>query len=366
MKCLAILASAVLRLLVGTYTEGTGAEGVYLYEFNEETLDSQLLSAAPAGNPSFVIASPDGRFAYSVNEFHDGREGVSAYSIHGDEIRRVDSLTIPRALVDGSDPCNLLLLDNVLVSSNYTGGSLTAFRLTNKGAFNGIAQYTSFSANLYNRITGEDKGTEDAHMHCAVVSPDGKYVFATNLGNDCIHRFALREGDFPLGECEVAWRNIDYLRLSKLGPRHMVFSADGRFAYLLGELGDRLVVFSYSDGALEPIQSIKAYSGRGHGSADIHLSPDGRFLYTSHRLKKDGIAIFKVDPVSGVVSAAGYQETGLHPRNFALTPDGRFLLCACRDSGRIEIYSIDASTGLLTPTGKSIDLPAPVCVQILP
>ena len=365
MKCLAILVSGVLRLLVGTYTEGTGAEGVYLYEFNEETLEARLLSVAPSGNPSFVVATPDGKMAYSVNEFNDGREGVSAYAIRGDKIQRVDSLKIPRAMVDGSDPCNLLLLDNALVSSNYTGGSITTFWLTNRGKFNGIAHHFSSGMELFNTLTGASRGTQAAHMHCAVLSPDGKYMFVTNLGNDCIHRFTVREGDYPLGEETVAWRNSNPLGLNQLGPRHMVFSADGRFAYLLGELGDRLVVFTYQDGTLRPIQDTKAYNGRGHGSADIHLSPDGRFLYTSHRLKKDGIAIFKVDPESGIVSAAGYQETGLHPRNFALTPDGRFLLCACRDSARIEIYSIDAETGLLTPTGRSITLPAPVCVQII-
>ena len=383
MNILAVLISGVLRLLVGTYTEGTGAEGVYLYEFNGETLESRLLSVAPSGNPSFVIASPDGKMAYSVNEYNDGREGVSAYAIRGDKIQRVDSLKIPRAMVDGSDPCNLLLLDNALVSSNYTGGTLTVFRLTDQGLLNGIGQYFCFGSEITNKTTGRQIGKEDAHIHCAVLSPDGKYVFTTNLGNDCIQRFDRRGGDYPLGAPSTAWQNrrtmpawlyaqelkgssLAKLAPNKCGPRHMVFSADGRFAYLLGELGDRLVVFAYSDGNLRVIQDFAAYSGNGHGSADIHLSPDGRFLYTSHRLKKDGIAIFKVDRQSGKVSAAGYQETGQHPRNFAITPDGRFLLCACRDSARIEIYSIDADTGLLTPTNHSIDLPAPVCVQILP
>ncbi|MBO4465755.1 MAG: lactonase family protein [Bacteroidales bacterium] len=366
MNMLAVLISGVLRLLVGTYTEGTGAEGVYLYEFNEETLESRLLSVAPSGNPSFVIASPDGKMAYSVNEYNDGREGLSAYTLTGDEIVKVDSVALDPTVTSGADPCNLLLLDGALVSSNYTGGSVSVFWLTKRGRFNGFAQEYSASGELYNVWTGESKGQVSAHMHCAVLSPDGKYVFVTNLGNDCIHRYTLREGDYPLGEAVIAWRNADPLGLSSCGPRHMVFSPDGRYAYLLGELGDKLVVFAYHDGELLPIQRIKAYNGRGHGSADIHLSPDGRFLYTSHRLKKDGIAIFKVDPVSGIVSAAGYQETGLHPRNFAITPDGRFLLCACRDSGRIEIYSIDTDTGLLTPTGRSIDLLAPVCVQILP
>jgi 6-phosphogluconolactonase (cycloisomerase 2 family) len=146
----------------------------------------------------------------------------------------------------------------------------------------------------------------------------------------------------------------------------MVFSADGRFAYLLCELGDKLVVFSYEDGSLTPVQTLTAYDGEGHGSADIHLSPDGRFLYTSHRLRQDGIAIFSVNPKTGRVKRAGYRETGRHPRNFALSPDGRFLLCACRDDNRVEIYAVDPATGALSLTDRRIEVGAPVCVQFLP
>ena len=338
-----------LRLLVGTYTEGTSAEGVYLYSYDAQTADCQLLSLAPSGNPSFVIPSPDGRMAWSVNEFNDGRQGVSSYAIDGNSIVLLESVPIPKEKADGEDPCNLLYTGDALVSSNYTGGTVTSFPLTPGGRIEGMSQYF-----------GYDKGF--AHMHCAVLSPDGKYIFVTNLGNDCVHRFERGTGGHPLGKAVVAWRHKG---LRKFGPRHMVFSADGRFAYLLCELGDKLVVFSYADGTLTPIQTLTAYKGKGHGSADIHLSPDGRFLYTSHRLRKDGIAVFSVDPSSGKVRKAGYQETGVHPRNFAISPDGRFLLCACRDSNAIEIYGIDPQSGALTPTGKRIDIGAPVCVQFL-
>lgn len=336
------------RILVGTYTEGTPAEGIYLYSFDLETGETALLSKAPSGNPSFVIASPDGRKAWSVNEFNDGREGLSSYSIDGDTVTLVDSVTIPKDKVNGADPCNLLYTGDALLSSNYSGGTLTAFRLSEEGRIGELTQHF---------------GQEGAHMHCAVLSPDGKYIFAANLGNDCVHRFKLGTDGMPLGEASIAWKNRSR---EKFGPRHMVFSPDGRFAYLLCELGDKLVVFNYSDGNLKPVQILTAYAGEGHGSADIHLSPDGRFLYTSHRLKEDGLAVFSVNQRNGKVKAAGYQKTGKHPRNFALSPDGRYLLCACRDDNRIEIYSVDTQSGALTPTGKSIEVGAPVCVQFLP
>ena len=339
--------SGDLTLLVGTYTEGTASEGVYLLKFNPDTGESAVLGSAAAGNPSFLITSADGRLAYGVNEFSDGRQGVSSYSIGPNGIRHIGSKPIPAG---GEDPCNILLAGDALVTSNYTGGSLSAFPLEGGGRIGEQSQCWAPSL----------EGT--AHMHCAVLSPEGKFIFATNLGNDCIHRFELGSDGTPLGGETLAWSNADSLRY---GPRHLVFSRDGRFAYLICELGDMLVCFSYADGILTPIQTLQAYAGGGHGAADIHLTPDGRFLYTSHRLKDDGIAVFKVDSEAGTVTPAGYTRTGIHPRNFAVTPDGRYLLCACRDSDSIEVYAIEATSGELLPTGHAISLPSPVCVQVL-
>ena len=338
------LSAQEYRLLVGTYTENTPAEGVYLYSFDSQNANATLLSMAPSGNPSFVITNPDQTRVYSVNEFNDGRQGVSSFILEGNSLRGLNSVT----MAGGEDPCNLLFTGETIISSNYTGGSVTAFSLADDGGIIGLSQNYA--------PTG---GT--AHMHCAVTSPDGKFVFVTNLGMDCIHRFVRTEGIHPLGN-STAWKNRTR---TKFGPRHMVFSQDGKYAYLLCELGDKLVVFKYDDGELTPIQTLTAYKGKGHGSADIHISPDGRFLYTSHRLREDGIAIFSINQATGKVKKAGYQPTGRHPRNFAITPDGNWLLCACRDDNRIEIYSIDKKTGALSPSGKAIEAGAPVCVQIL-
>ena len=99
------------------------------------------------------------------------------------------------------------------------------------------------------------------------------------------------------------------------------------------------------------------------GSADIHITPDGKFLYASNRLKADGIAIFAVDSDKGTLTKIGYELTGIHPRNFVITPNGRYLLVACRDSNLIQIFEIDKETGLLTDTGEKIETSRPVCLK---
>lgn len=351
-------AQDVLRMLVGTYTENTSAEGVYLYSFDQETAEAVLLDTAKAGNPSFVIPSPDRRFAYAVSEFGDGRQGACAFRLGEDT---VDFLNWqPSAgTATGADPCNILYWNGNVITSNYTGGSVSVFPVGEDGRLGPMREEFSLDWSYDSELASRLLPETVSHMHCAVLSPDGKYLFVTDLGAECIHRFTLSE-DRVLGDHTVAYR---FPRLTKTGPRHMVFSADGNFAYLISELGDLLTVFKYWNGQLETVHSVKAYTGNGHGSADIHLSPDGRFLYTSHRLKEDGIAVFSVDPVKGRVKKIGYTPTGSHPRNFALTPNGKYLLCACRDTDAIEIYSVDARTGLLTDTGKRIEVGAPVCIS---
>ena len=132
---------------------------------------------------------------------------------------------------------------------------------------------------------------------------------------------------------------------------------------MICELDDLLSVFNYNDGEINHIETIKAYDGDGKGSADIHFSNDGNFLYTSHRLKKDGISIFKVNKDNGTVEKIGFQDTAIHPRNFAISPNGKFLLCACRDSNVIQVYEINKDNGMLKNVDKDIKIDKPVCVK---
>ena len=145
--------------------------------------------------------------------------------------------------------------------------------------------------------------------------------------------------------------------------RYLIFSKDGKYAYLINELSGKVIAFTYSDGRLNEIQTIVADTIQARGSADIHLSPDGKYLYASNRLKEDGIAIFEVNLEKGTLAKVGYQLTGLHPRHFNITPNGKFLLVACRDSNMIQVFERDTVSGLLKNTGKNIKMSKPVCIQ---
>lgn len=331
------------RVLAGTNTEGTDAQGVYLYRFNGRDASFELLDTARAENPSFLAVSADGTLAWSVEELSDGRQGAASYRLEKDSIERMNSCRGA-----GASPCNILAIGGNVYTSDYSGGTVTAFTLLDDGTVGpAAAQF---------KPDGEEPSH---HFHCAMPSPDGKYVFATDLGQDKVFRFRPGDALEPFREMQEAVSFIDHK-----GPRHLIFSADGRYAYMINELSDDLCTFSYEDGELTLVSCFQAYEGSGHGSADIHLSPDGRFLYTSHRLKEDGIAVFRIGR-DGVPVPSGYFPTGIHPRNFAITPNGRFLLCACRDSDRIEVYRLSRTSGALKPTGRAISIPSPLFVRVL-
>ena len=150
------------------------------------------------------------------------------------------------------------------------------------------------------------------------------------------------------------------------GPRHLTFAPNGNYAYLINELSGTVIAFEYKDGNLKEIQTIAADTVGAKGSGDIHISPDGKFLYASNRLKADGIAIFRIDSENGKLTKTGYQLTGVHPRNFIITPNGKYLLVACRDSNAIQVYERDADTGLLTDIQKDIKVDKPVYIKFVP
>jgi 6-phosphogluconolactonase (cycloisomerase 2 family) len=213
------------------------------------------------------------------------------------------------------------------------------------------------AAKYFGSVGGPDQNRQnEAHVHCACFTPDGKYVLSTDFSADRILSYKLKGN-------RVVANGVAANVTADSGPRHLTFSLDGRYAYLMNELSGKVAVFSYRKGRLKMLQEIVSDDVGARGGADIHLSPDGKFLYSSNRLKSEGIAIFTVDKRTGLLTRTGYQPTAAHPRQFNITPNGRFLLCCCRDSDKIQVFRRDKNTGLLTDVHKDISISKAVCVQ---
>lgn len=348
-----------LTMLVGTYTSGT-SKGIYSFRFNEETGTATALSEVEVENPSYLVPSADGKFVYAVSELNNEQAAANAFAF---DKEKGSFKLLNSQKTGGEDPCYIITNGKHVITANYSGGSISVFPIAKDGSLLPASDMIQFEG------SGADKERQEkSHLHCVRITPDGKYLFANNLGTDRIHKFIINpDADAEnkagfLKEGSPAAFNVQ----AGSGPRHLTFAPNGNYAYLINELSGTVIAFNYKDGNLKEIQTIAADTVGAKGSGDIHISPDGKFLYASNRLKADGIAIFSIRPDNGMLTKAGYQLTGIHPRNFIITPTGKYLLVACRDSNLIQIYERDADTGLLTDIRKEIKVDRPVCIKFVP
>lgn len=338
-----------LMMLVGTYTDG-GSKGIYSYYFNQETGETEALNSLALKNPSYLTVSQDGRLVYVVSETNDEQASLNTIRLNP---RTGDMQLITTTPVMDGDPCYVSTNGKTVLTANYSGGSMSVFTLNQKGT------KPELSTRYLGSIGGPDLTRQDSpHVHCACFTPDGKYALATDFSADRILSYRIN------GQKVVA-NGVASSVSADSGPRHLVFSKDGRFAYLMSELSGKVTVFSYKRGKLERLQEIVSDSVGARGGADIHLSPDGRFLYSSNRLKAESIAIFSVDSQTGLLTRIGYQPTAAHPRQFNISPNGKYLLCCCRDSDKIQVFRRDMQTGLLSDMHKDILVSKAVCVQFV-
>ena len=267
-----------------------------------------------------------------------------------DNIVTIDKLT-PKMEVKtpGEHSCHITLLASQAVLSDYTSGTLSLFDLDKDGMPSSDAQVLKFEGN------GPDPVRQTSpHIHSSWVSPDGKHLVVVDLGCDRLYRFDISEGKL------VPESKLIYELPSGSGPRHCAFNQDGSRLYVATELSDELLTYSWPQ--MQLMHRSLVNDSRPRGGGHIVISPDGRFLYVSSRLVNDGIAVFSLDN-DGIPQKSGYHTVGAHPRHFAVSSDGKKLICAARDGHILEFFSIDPSSGALEKY-KEQEITQPVSVII--
>ncbi|MBI1782574.1 MAG: lactonase family protein [Sphingobacteriales bacterium] len=357
--CFALVSISTLAqkqnyLLIGTYTTGK-SEGVYVYKFDGKTGDATYVSSIKSSNPSYLAISPNQKYVYAVNENKPG--GVTAYSF---DKSNGSLTTINQQPSKGDHPCYITTSSNgkfVLVG-NYSSGTLSVYPVKKDNSLDTASQVIAHSGSSANK-----ERQESAHVHATVLSKDNKYLFVPDLGMDKLMIYRFNNATGKLATADQPFASI----AAGSGPRHFDFHPNNKYAYLMEELSGTVEAFAYNNGKLKSIQTIsshpKDFTGT-KGSADIHVSPDGKFLYCSNRGESNTIAIFKINPATGKLTSIGFQSTmGLTPRNFNFDPGGNFLLVANQNSDNVVVFKRNKQTGLLTDTGKRIEVGNPVCLK---
>jgi 6-phosphogluconolactonase len=347
-------------MFVGTYTNGK-SEGIYSYRFDPLQAEARQVSVTTGiRNPSFLAVSPGGRFLYAVSELNGGGDAgrVVAYRVDGTNgtLQRINEQSS-----GGDDPCYVTVdkTGRWVIVGNYSSGSLSVLPINGDGSLG-----PAVSRQVHEGSGPDASRQEKPHVHATVLSPDNRYVYVPDLGADkiFIYRFDSETGKLLPGEMPYRAAHPGS------GPRHFVFHPEKNYAYLVEELTGSVSVYHQTpkNGTLAWVQRLSTlpagFQGSA-GSADIHITPDGRFLYATNRGDANNIAIFRIDRKNGKLSPIGHQSAaGIHPRNFSISPDGRWLLCANRDSDAIVVFQRDRKSGKLTETGKYITVPTPVCI----
>lgn len=347
---------------VGTYTDGS--KGIYAYRFDAITGKLTALGlAADSPNASFLALALDGHALYAVNEissFNGQPTGsVSAFAV--DLVTgKLSPLNRRSSRAEGPAYITVDRTGRYALVANYPIGSVAVFPILENGM---LGEGSAFVQHKGSSVNAQRQ--QGPHAHAIAMSPDNHFAIVADLGLDQLIVYPFDPGKGYLGPPRAV------KTAPGTGPRHLVFSPNGRFLYVINEMSSTVVVYAYDaeNGGLKQLQTISTLPTGFTGTntaAEIDITSSGNFLYASNR-GNDSIAVFAIDPAKGALTLLEVAPTGgKTPRNFVIDPTESWLLAGNQDSEDIVVFRIDVKTGHLTATGETVQISKPVCIKFLP
>ncbi|PKL88668.1 MAG: 6-phosphogluconolactonase [Ignavibacteriae bacterium HGW-Ignavibacteriae-2] len=352
-----------LYFYIGTYTDAE-SKGIYLYQMNIENGELVYKGVTEGvNNPSFLAIDETNSGLYAVNElteFNGEKTGtVTAFKIDPNT-KALQFLN--QKITEGGAPCHVIVdsSGNYILTANYVGGNVCVIEVSDDGS---LGQTTDLIQHYGSSIKINQKSP---HAHSVNLDAENKFLYVADLGLDkiMIYNFDARKGTLSAAE-------TPFVKVAPgAGPRHFVFHPNNKFAYVINELNSTVTVFGFNsmNGQLSEIETYSTLPIEFTGEsfcADIHIHPNGKFLYGSNR-GHNSIVTYEIDEFTGKLKFLETKSTeGVWPRNFTLDPTGNFLLVANQRSNNVTVFKINPLTGLLNFTGISENIPSPVCLLFL-
>ena len=360
LSCIVILltgCSENYRLLTGGFSEN-GEGGINVFNFNPSKGELKQVSSFNAGaNPSYFCFANTRDLIYAINEvseFMGVRAGGLTTIKHDGKLNNLEKVS--EMPVPTFGPCYISTDadDMFLFVANYAGGSVAVIRLNGDGIPDKVTD----------SIVYDSIGTRKSHAHMIGFDPSGGKIYVSDLGLDRVMIYNL---DRSTGRLVPLTENGIPLP-EGTGPRHFVFSEDGKTLYLMGELNNTVTVFSVSeDGSLNSVQttsSLDSSTGTKNYSADIHIGNDGKYLYATNR-GDNTVSVFRIAEDGTLSGLVNTPCGGDWPRNFTLDPSGRFILVGNQKSDQVSVLEINRETGVPENKISEFNIPAPACLRFI-
>ncbi|WP_410566612.1 lactonase family protein [Acinetobacter sp. H1(2024)] len=355
--------------LVGTWTSIPNAplvqkpkqasEGLYQFKVNRDGTLTPI-KVLKMKSPSWIVKSKDGRFAYTTNEENLGE--VTALSVQNGKVEVLNTVDS-----HGGHPthASISLDSKFLFVSNYSAfdkgrGGVAVLPILPNGHIGEMVQNIVFAEG-----SGHVKGRQESgHAHSTTFSPDGKYLYASDLGNDKVYAFRYNPNKPQPLEADSS-RDVKFVHGS--GPRHMVFSPNGKYAYITAEMRSEIVAFNVQDGHLKKIAELKLVhedkTPEFKSASGIILSPDGKYVIAANRGADNKLLVFKIQQNGLLGQPVIYKANGIEPRAFSFDATGKYLYVTNVYSNNISLFRFDAKSGSLKPAGDAAKISTPTDIK---
>lgn len=348
----------VYDVYVGSYMGPCGGDGIYYIKLDTEaqTLTPVVSYPENSDNPSFLVVNQEHIYAVSECSPHGYISAFRRDPATG-ELTFLNRIEAP-----GTAMCHLTMWPDGkhLSAANYGSGSLVACSLAEDGSIDKLCAFEQHEGVGYDS-TGRQAGP---HVHSTLAAPNSKELFVADLGLDWIACYQIQED----GSLKLADEARQIKTPGGEGPRHFVFSDDGRFLYVVTEMGNLLLVYKELDGTYRCIQQMELLPPDFEGfntAADIHFSYDRNYIYASCR-GRNCLTAFRVDQETGRVSLTGYYDSyGKGPRNFCIVPGDKHILITNQITGNLVLCPRNPETGAIGCPVAELNIPQAVYVGII-
>lgn len=341
-----------MNIYIASY--GKGAEkGIYIVSFDPSHLTLKLSRHIDTPDfPSYMITDDQILYvAYKNASAKNDGGGLGSFSIVGDDLILNNNYSS-----SGRSYTHLCVSPDqqYIFAANYHIGATASYALKHKLIDHKIEaiRHKGFGPDLLKRQTGP-------HVHNVGFTPDKKFLYAVDLGADKITMYTYKDGHL------VEDPNHSVSVIPGSGPRHMIFSADGKFAYLVNEIANSVMVFKVNDNRFSLVQNVSCIPHHFKGfsaAAAIRLTKSGEHLMVSNR-GHDSICLYRVNKESGKLSLLYMVHTGKNPRDFNIIND-QYLIVACQEDNKLQLMTFDEENEKLLMTPYELTIPQPVCVAL--